>query len=247
MSNNKGFTLVELMITLAMTGIILAAVYATYIIQKKTYTAQDQVVEMQQNIRAAMYSMIREIRMAGYDPSTKAGATITAASVSGISFTIDLNEDEDFVAAGAPPLDPNETISYGFGSSGTPLALDDADGDGVVDNALGGASLRRNSGGGLQAIADNIQAIEFLYTLEDNSTTTTPTAAQLSEIRTITLSILARSANRDAKFVNTTRYIPASGIMWDLNGAAGGTGQPTNDNFRRRLLITTVQCRNMGI
>ena len=65
MLNSNGFTLVELMISVAMTGIILAAVYSVYTLQQKTYTAQDQVVEMQQNIRAAILTAIPELRMAG--------------------------------------------------------------------------------------------------------------------------------------------------------------------------------------
>lgn len=240
MKNNKGFTLVELMISLAMTGIIVAAVYSAYIIQQKSYTAQDQVTEMQQNIRAAIYTMVHEIRMAGYDPTFTAGSTIIAATnISTISFTQDLNENG---AVNGGAADPNETVTYGF------LAADDADGDGIVDNADGVASLRRDTGGGLQPIAENIQAIELFYTLNDNTTTTAPTNVQLADIRTVTISILARSGRPDAKFINRNRYTPASGIIWDLNGAAtNGTGQPTNDNFRRRLLTTTVKCRNMGI
>ncbi len=103
-------------------------------------------------------------------------------------------------------------------------AANDANGDGVIDGG-GVTALGRGTGGAaLQPISENIQAIEFLYTLKPlpNGTipppTTSPTAAQLSDIRTITISILARAGTRDAKFVNTSLYTPASGIMWDLNG-----------------------------
>ena len=68
LGNARGFTLVELMITLAMSGIIVAAVYSAYVIQQKTYFTQDKVVEMQQNIRAGLEMMASEIRMATFDP-----------------------------------------------------------------------------------------------------------------------------------------------------------------------------------
>lgn len=241
--NQEAFTLVELMITLAMTGIIVAAVYSTYTIQQRTYNSQDQVAVMQQNIRAGLSNMVKELRMAGYDPQFNSGATITAAAVNGITFTMDLNENGTLANPSPANPNPNETITYGF------QAADDANGDGVVDNASRVASLRRNSGGGLQPLAENIQAIEFLYTYADGTTTTAPGAVglPLTDIRSVTISILARSNNKDSRFINKAIYIPASGVMWDLNGAGLGTGQPTNDKYRRRLLTTTVQCRNMGI
>lgn len=237
MNYNKGFTLVELMVTLSMTGIIVAAVYSTYTLQQKTYIAQDQVVEMQQNNRVAIFHMVRELRMAGYSPQDNDDVTITAATLSGISFKQDLNEDGD-------AADADESITYGF------TATEDNDNNGVVNSSMGVTSLRRNSGGGLQEIAENIQAIEFLYNLDNGIRTTSPSNAQLDDIRSITISILARADKRDAKFINNTVYTQASaiaplaGIPWDLGA---GPGIATSDNFRRRLLITTVQCRNMGI
>jgi len=233
------------MITLAMSGIIIAAVYTTYTIQQKTYIAQDQVVEMQQNIRAAITTMIQEIRMAGYDPTSSANSTIVpptapATAVSSIKFQQDITNPSGTALDGDGTINgPNEDITYGFKST------DDANGDGIVDNADGVASLCRDTGGGLQPIAENIQAIEFLYTLEDGTVTTTPSTSDLSDTHTVTISILARAGQRDAKFINSTSYTPASGTVWDLNGTATGTAP--NDNYRRRLLIRTVQCRNMVI
>jgi prepilin-type N-terminal cleavage/methylation domain-containing protein len=63
---NKGITLIELLVALAITGILLAGVYRTFIGQQKTYTSQEQVVDMQQNVRAGINRMMREIRMAGF-------------------------------------------------------------------------------------------------------------------------------------------------------------------------------------
>lgn len=67
---NKGVTLVELLVVLVISGILMAALYRTFIKQQKTYTIQDQVVDMQQNVRVAFDRMTRELRMAGYGGGT---------------------------------------------------------------------------------------------------------------------------------------------------------------------------------
>jgi len=63
---NKGITLIELLVALVIAGILVAAVYRTFLSQQKTYVIQDQVVDMQQNVRAGINRMMREIRMAGF-------------------------------------------------------------------------------------------------------------------------------------------------------------------------------------
>ena len=62
----KGLTLIELLIAMTMTGIIGAGIYRTFITQQHTYVVQDQIVDMQQNVRMAVSQMVRDIRMAGF-------------------------------------------------------------------------------------------------------------------------------------------------------------------------------------
>ncbi len=62
----RGLTLIELLVALAISAILTAALYRTFIGQHRTYTAQEQVVDMQQNARVAINHMMREIRMAGF-------------------------------------------------------------------------------------------------------------------------------------------------------------------------------------
>jgi prepilin-type N-terminal cleavage/methylation domain-containing protein len=64
--NEPGFTLIEIMIALAIAGILLVSIYNLYISQSRTYTVQEQVSEMQQNARVAMNIISRDIRMAGF-------------------------------------------------------------------------------------------------------------------------------------------------------------------------------------
>jgi len=65
--NRKGVTLIELVVGLIISGIVVAGVYRVFVAQSKAYTVQDQVVEVQQNIRSAMEILLRDLKMAGYD------------------------------------------------------------------------------------------------------------------------------------------------------------------------------------
>ncbi len=69
----SGFTLIELMIAMAIGIIVMAAIYQVYRSQQKSYVTQQMVIEMQQNARSAMLLMEREIRMAGYKPAASDG------------------------------------------------------------------------------------------------------------------------------------------------------------------------------
>ena len=66
LKGNKGLTLLELLLAMAISAVLMAAVYRTFIGQHRTYAVQQQVVDMQQNVRAAINRMMREIRMAGF-------------------------------------------------------------------------------------------------------------------------------------------------------------------------------------
>ncbi len=64
--HSKGFTLIEVMFSIGITLILMIGFYKLLISQNRAYYIEDQVVEMQQNTRAAMNLMMKEIRMAGY-------------------------------------------------------------------------------------------------------------------------------------------------------------------------------------
>ena len=68
--NKKGLTLIELLIGLVICAIVVAGIYRLFISQGKAYVVQDQVVEVQQNVRSAMEVMLRDLRMAGFDDDT---------------------------------------------------------------------------------------------------------------------------------------------------------------------------------
>jgi len=134
-SGGDGFTIVELMISLLIGGIVMAGVISAFLSQHKSYLVQDDSVFMQENLRSAVEIMTRDLRMIGYDPDGL-GAGITAATVNSITFT----RGDD--AGGL------ETITY---------SLYDAFGDGDMD--LG----RTDTVNGQQPVAENIDALNFVY------------------------------------------------------------------------------------
>jgi len=64
--SNSGFTLVELLVAIALGLVILAGLFQTFRTQHDTYIVQDQVAAMQQNLRAAMYLITRDLQMVGW-------------------------------------------------------------------------------------------------------------------------------------------------------------------------------------
>lgn len=66
--NRYGFTLIELMIAMVIGLIVMGSIYTMYISYQRAQVTQQLVVDMQQNGRAAIALMKREIRMAGYNP-----------------------------------------------------------------------------------------------------------------------------------------------------------------------------------
>jgi len=65
LKKNNGITLIELLIGLAITSLAVGGLYRTYTSQQKVFVVQDQVVDIQQNLRGAINRMAKDIRMAG--------------------------------------------------------------------------------------------------------------------------------------------------------------------------------------
>ena len=77
--NRRGITLIELLVALVICGLVVAGIYRVFVAQSKAYTVQDQVVEVQQNIRSAMEILLRDLRMAGFDDDNL-NSTVTIAN-----------------------------------------------------------------------------------------------------------------------------------------------------------------------
>jgi type IV pilus assembly protein PilW len=66
MKRTSGFTVIELLVAIALGLVILAGLFRTFKVQHDSYVVQDQVAAMQQNLRAAMYMITRDLQMAGW-------------------------------------------------------------------------------------------------------------------------------------------------------------------------------------
>ena len=176
LSKNKenGFTLVELLIAMTIGLIILAALSSTFLMQRKIYDVQEQIVEMVQTARAAMDMTTREIRMAGYNP---ADVSFDAIPYNADSSIIDVYAD----------LNGNGSIDTTSGSYEHITYLYDSTNNQIDRNT--------NTGGGNQPFAENVQSFTFDY-LDSAGSATTTTA----DIRQIRITITARTSKADADY-----------------------------------------------
>lgn len=214
---SKGFTLIELLVAMAVASIMMALIVGAYWAQTQTSREQQMIVAMQQNMRTAMNFFKRDIMMAGYELDND--NTFVTANANTLSFRILADEDNidnDGDGTTDEP-DEEETIQY---------SLTDTAGDADALND----DLQRQAGG--EAIAGNIEDLEFLYTLVDGTQTTAP--ATLEDIRAVGISLLVRTAHETRATDNAT-YTTLDGTNWG----------PYNDGFRRQIVRARVQCRNM--
>jgi len=81
-NNKKAFTLVEMLVSMAVSSIIITATYASYELIQKQYKRSIDVAEMHTSGRSIMQVLEREIRMAGYEFHDASG-TMTYGSIVG--------------------------------------------------------------------------------------------------------------------------------------------------------------------
>lgn len=164
-NNQKGVTLIELMLVLATSMLILAAVYVLFISQQRHYVAQSDVTEMQQNIRAGSAIMQADLRMVGFSPTEKPQDsfkliditnrdldynTLNVNGDSTIQYYADINEDGKLD-------DPDEVYTFSLSDypDNTP-----ADRDGMSDLTRTTQTPVVNN---RELIAENIEAMAIAY------------------------------------------------------------------------------------
>jgi len=64
--NDKGFTLVEILVAIAITVVVMGSIFYAFKSQQDSYVVQSQVTTMQQTLRGGMYMLTRDVQMAGY-------------------------------------------------------------------------------------------------------------------------------------------------------------------------------------
>ncbi len=210
-----------MLVTLALTGIIMVGVYKTFTWQQKVHEVQESVTAMQQDCRVGMEVMLKDLRMAGYSPKTPGVASIKAADAKSLQFTVDRD---------------------GNGVCETTI---DTNGNGVIEQceditySLSASNLMRNDTVNNVALVSNVDGLRFIYLDSSGVPLATPVpATKLSDIRKIKVTMVVRSEQLDKEYRNTATYTDQLGNI-PLTSA--------DTRYRRRALTATVRCRNLGI
>jgi type IV pilus assembly protein PilW len=219
------------MIALTISVIITSAIYQIFHSQQRSYLIQDRVAEMQQNLRAGLYMMTREIRSAGYDP--------------------ELTGNFGFVTDFDLPEDTCETdIDYATKKNIIAFTMDSETEPGVVNNIREEQVVYRLCNNQLQRydvelaaweiVADNIDALDFVLIDQSGAVTTNP-----ANVAAVEITLLVRTDVKDIKYTNAQIYRNKRGQ--DICQAC--TDAITDEDnelryYRRRVLSTTVGIRN---
>jgi len=212
MTNRRGYTILELLVAIAISGIFMGAIYSAYISEQRSTLGNEQVSAMQRNLRSALYYMEKEIRMAGCDPTGRTNAGIIQANANLIEFTGDIDGDGT--------ISTDEHITY----------------------SLPGDDLLRNG----TTIGENIDALNFVYLDGDsppnalNPGKTDVSASSIPDIRSVQVTVLARTGKENLHYTDSTTY---------TNKLGETIFTPAGDDvhFRRKFLKTNVKCRNLGL
>lgn len=109
-----GFTLIEMLLALAISSIVMGAIYSVFTITNKNFTTQNVAAGVQQSLRTAIGLMSRDIRHAGLDPIGMDNFGIAYASPIEIRFTQDSIDSGTGVFNGAVEEVNFEDITYKF-------------------------------------------------------------------------------------------------------------------------------------
>lgn len=197
----RGFTLTELMIALAVSSIMIIGMYEALVQQQRGATQQAHRTETWQNTRLTLDIMIQDIRAAGFDPGGLAGAGIEEADDVHIRFTRDLNcngtlasSNTSTPAKGVPDPPPGRTtsdedITYRFDPTSHELGrLIHADGTPT---------------GGLQPVASNILDLKFCYFMVAKPAGPCEThPINLNDIRAVQITLTSQVATTDPSYAD---------------------------------------------
>lgn len=182
--NTNAFTLLEVLMAMVIVGVVIGAIYAVFVSSNRSYHTQDSAVEAQQRVRVGIDFMVRDIRMAGFDPLGSAtdahpldsdGAGIKEATSSKIRFTYDI--DMNGVIDNPKK---QERITYKYDSGNERLRR------WIYEGFYEEGVLKEKP----QTLIDSVSALQFTYLDANDNTITAPVAADaLDDIRTVVISM----------------------------------------------------------
>ena len=235
--------------------------------QQKNYISHNDSYNMNQNLRAATYLLTKEIRSAGYNPTKINKPTVGFVSdfnsnifsdiglssidyrndKSRIAFTLDKNSDKCIDADNLkdsekiPPPCSGDTTTKDFNAS-----KEDGDRGEQIAYRLYKNTLQRFNSEiysatnsleqAWQNIATNIDALNFVFLDQNNAPINDP-LNNTNQIKSIAVSILAKTEKKDHKFINTTTYRNQQGDILCPTCA--------KDHYHRQQISTIIRLRNL--
>lgn len=168
---SSGFTLIEVLVTIAMISIFMAAAMAVLVPLSRSYTTTEVASSAQQVVRMAVEFMANDIRLAGLDPLQQADAGLQEANATSIRFTCDRVNvvAGDTEANGEIDNDNFENISYYYEAATNSLNL----------RLYSGAPVQTT-----QQLVNNVTNLEFRYFDETGAVT-----GDLDLIRSVQISM----------------------------------------------------------
>ncbi|MDX2502159.1 MAG: prepilin-type N-terminal cleavage/methylation domain-containing protein [Deltaproteobacteria bacterium] len=145
MKSSAGFTMMEMMIALAIFSLAFGTIYKSFVHLNRSTTTENVKAGTQQAVRIAVDFMVQDIRLAGLNPLETPGIGIQAATSDSIQFTMDANFDGD-------DADTFENITYTF-------------------NAGAGTLWQFNPPLDPETLIDNVSDLNFTYLDTDEQTT----------------------------------------------------------------------------
>ena len=161
--DKKGFSLIEIMVAIAIMSVLSIAMMKTYTGFTRVYTTQEVAAGVQQDLRASLNIMTQDIRMAGFDPLDTDNFGVEVATATNIRITSDTDMN------GVVDVSNFERITYNFNAGTNRLEQ-------ILYETTGSEST--------QPVVDNVTNVAFTYLDEDNNITAT-----LADIRTVTISM----------------------------------------------------------
>ncbi|BBO74081.1 hypothetical protein DSCW_14980 [Desulfosarcina widdelii] len=167
--DNSGFTMVELLVAMAASLILMAAVVGMYTVLTRSYTTETARASVQQDLRAGLALMCQDIQHAGLDPLGTAGGGFTVSSATDIEFIADMDYD------GAVTAGNNERVRYHLNGSqliqsldnpADPNDLDDSNNAVLLDNVSDLSFVYLDQDGNVTATADEIRSIQIEMTVQ---------------------------------------------------------------------------------
>ena len=149
--NTDAFTLIEILIAMAIMGVVTGAIYSVFLSSNRSYYTQDRVAKAQQTVRMGIDFVVRDIHMAGFDPLGTAGASIEVFEDQEIRFTADRDMDgsiDDPDSTDGIDESDLERIAYEYDGNDL-LERVQYRADGSVENR--------------QTLIDNVSALTFNY------------------------------------------------------------------------------------